>query len=133
MPTKKGGSDGPDVPELAAGILVGGVFLAGYGIYKGIKYLTTDHEKRNADKLKAEEADRWRAELLRARQEREERIARLKEIAAGRDFCERCGTIEPERCDRCGRCIRCTGRCYCGNCLYCYGDSGGECNSCSSD
>ena len=27
----------------------------------------------------------------------------------------------------------CTDLCYCGNCLSCYGDGGGECNACSTD
>ncbi len=54
------------------------------------------------------------------------------------DVCEVCGTTSPERCERGNHCMICVGRstsgdgkCYCGNCLKCYGHAGGnECNTC---
>lgn len=54
------------------------------------------------------------------------------------DACNVCGTVSLERCEN-GHCMICVGKstcgagkCYCGNCLECYGWAGGnECNVCS--
>lgn len=51
-----------------------------------------------------------------------------------RHLCSACA-----KCLECCKCDRCDGcgdinprRCYCGNCMCCYGDGGGECNTCST-
>ncbi len=58
-----------------------------------------------------------------------------------RDLCSTCGReLARKKCliaekkgkDVCWTCLRIEpGRCSCGNCLYCSGDAGGECQACS--
>jgi len=50
------------------------------------------------------------------------------------DVCEKCGTIEPERCKK-GHCLKCAGQCHiCEGCLICEGSPNNfMCTRCADD
>lgn len=108
--------------DMASLIAAGFVLLIGYGIYKILESFGgfEKGQEVSSDEFettfnRGDFSNQTISEPARCETESEATHAAVEE-----EYCQKCGTYKPDRC-------------YCGNCMICYGDSGGECNSCSSD